>query len=40
MNKEITTLLTRMLNMVNGLLAIAYVSFFAWVGVQLFNILF
>lgn len=40
MNKEITTLLIRMLQMINGFLAFGYVALFSWLAVELFNILF
>jgi len=40
MNKELQTLLVRMVTMINGILAIGIVSAVAWVGVELFNILF
>jgi hypothetical protein len=40
MNKELTTLLTRMVSMINGLLAITYLAFFTWIGVELFQMIF
>ncbi len=40
MNKENEKLLTNMLRMINGMLAISYVAFFSWVIVRLFNMIF
>lgn len=40
MNKEITTLVTRALQMINGLLAITYIAGMAWLAVQVFHMIF
>ena len=40
MNKENETLLTRTLQMVNGLLAFTYLAGFTWLSVQIFHMIF
>lgn len=40
MNEENQKLLTNMLRMINGVLAISYVAFFSWMAVHLFNMIF